>query len=101
MPHLGWNRIDSTSNFFESGFVYYANSYCAGDVDALRTAGWEVAVTNHGMPFVGAVRRGSLVACQFHPELSGALGQWLIAQWLETAGEFVDKKTDLSNAETP
>ena len=37
----------------------------------------------HGETFVAALERGPLLACQFHPELSGAFGHRLIARWLE------------------
>jgi imidazoleglycerol phosphate synthase glutamine amidotransferase subunit HisH len=43
----------------------------------------------HGGAFVGALQRGGVLACQFHPELSGAWGAQLIATWatqrMETA----------------
>jgi imidazoleglycerol phosphate synthase glutamine amidotransferase subunit HisH len=34
---------------------------------------------------VSAFERGALLACQFHPELSGAAGQALVARWLDAA----------------
>ncbi len=35
--------------------------------------------------FVAALERGAVLACQFHPELSGAWGQALIERWLAAA----------------
>ncbi|RME20416.1 MAG: imidazole glycerol phosphate synthase subunit HisH, partial [Deltaproteobacteria bacterium] len=40
------------------------------------------AWTRHGKRFVGAVEKGNILACQFHPELSGAWGRELISRWL-------------------
>ncbi len=79
-PQLGWNQIHSSpaSDFFEDGFVYYANSFRL----IQKPEGWEVATSDYGGEFVAAVRRGPLLACQFHPELSGPLGSRLLKRWL-------------------
>jgi imidazoleglycerol phosphate synthase cyclase subunit len=65
-----------------SGVAAFANSY------ALREAppGWTAAWSTHGVPFVAALERGSIVACQFHPELSGAYGAALLQRWLGRLG---------------
>ena len=36
--------------------------------------------------FVGAVESGGVLACQFHPELSGQYGHELMVRWLENGG---------------
>jgi imidazoleglycerol phosphate synthase glutamine amidotransferase subunit HisH len=36
--------------------------------------------------FVAAFERGAVLACQFHPELSGEWGVGLLRRWLETGG---------------
>ncbi len=83
VPHFGWNTIENASgHYFEHGYVYYANSYRLQE----QPPGWDVAITDYGGPFVAAVRRGSLLACQFHPELSGGLGHRLLAGWLRSVG---------------
>jgi imidazole glycerol phosphate synthase glutamine amidotransferase subunit len=83
VPHFGWNTLENARGaYFEPGFVYYANSYCLRELPA----GCDVAVTDYAGRFVAAVRRGRLLACQFHPELSGAHGQRLLRRWLRTAG---------------
>lgn len=92
VPHFGWNTIENASgHYFEEGYVYYANSYCLRD----PPSGWDVAITNYAGPFVAAVRRGMLLACQFHPELSGEHGQRLLTRWLHTAGvlPFVERSS--------
>jgi imidazole glycerol phosphate synthase glutamine amidotransferase subunit len=83
VPQLGWNRVevDPDCSVLVSGMVYYANSY------RLETApdGWGVGRTDHGGPFIGAIERGPVVLCQFHPELSGSAGAALLGRWVEVA----------------
>ncbi len=79
VPQLGWNRVVPTQGSrLAEGYVYFANSY---RLDAVP-AGFEGALADHGGPFVAALERGALLACQFHPELSGAYGSALIGRWL-------------------
>jgi imidazole glycerol-phosphate synthase subunit HisH len=80
VPQFGWNRIEPEPGcrFLEGGFAYFANSF-----RTLAAPGCKVARAEHGEPFVAALERGPLLACQFHPELSGAFGHRLIARWLE------------------
>ena len=49
----------------------------------LEAPGCAIATAEHGGRFVAALEQGRVLACQFHPELSGAYGQELIARWLE------------------
>ena len=80
IPHLGWNRVTSEpeARLLAPGIAAFANSY------ALREgpAGWTTAWTTHGAPFIAALERGTTIACQFHPELSGAYGAALLDRWL-------------------
>jgi len=80
VPQFGWNRIEPEPGcrYLEPGYAYFANSY-----RVLAAPGCKVARAEHGETFVAALERGPLLACQFHPELSGAFGQRLIARWLE------------------
>ena len=84
VPQLGWNDVtpDPACRLIEPGFAYYANSYRLVDAPP----GWAVARTDHGGPFIGAMERGAVLACQFHPELSGAWGLALLRRWV-AAGE--------------
>ena len=83
VPQLGWNHIepDPGCELLEAGYVYFANSY------RLERApeGFAAATSDYGGPFVAALERGSVLACQFHPELSGELGLRLIGRWLAAA----------------
>lgn len=81
VPQLGWNLIRPTegSRHLVPGHAYYANSYRLPRLPE----GWEGATSDHGGSFVAALERGNLLACQFHPELSGVWGRRVIARWLE------------------
>lgn len=83
VPQLGWNRVDPQPGcqMLQAGYAYFANSYRL--VDAPE--GWSCARAEYGGPFVAAVERGPILACQFHPELSGRWGLALIDRWLKTA----------------
>ncbi len=80
IPHLGWNTVsaDQGARVVTTGVAAFANSYALPD----SPAGWTPAWTTHGVPFVAALERGPLLACQFHPELSGAYGAALLERWL-------------------
>jgi glutamine amidotransferase len=82
IPQLGWNHVvaEDGFRFLESGCAYFANSY------RLESApeGAVAAVSDHGGPFVAAFEVGNVLACQFHPELSGAWGLGLMERWLRT-----------------
>jgi imidazoleglycerol phosphate synthase glutamine amidotransferase subunit HisH len=67
----------------EPGWAYFANSYRINHVPD----GWVGATTEYGGGFVSALEREDVLACQFHPELSGAWGARLLGRWLETAKE--------------
>lgn len=81
-PQFGWNEVEAGDDalLLESGWFYFANSY-----RATAAPGWRVARAEHGGPFVAAMERGNIVGCQFHPELSGADGNALLARFLELA----------------
>ncbi len=80
LPHFGWNEVvpERTNSGLQRGYAYFAHSF------GVRSAppDCEVAWTHHGDRFVAALRRDAVVACQFHPELSGAYGAGLLSAWL-------------------
>ncbi len=80
IPHLGWNQVtpEPGARFVTSGVAAFANSYALQECPA----GWTPAWTTHGAPFIAALERGSILACQFHPELSSAYGAALLDSWL-------------------
>jgi imidazole glycerol phosphate synthase glutamine amidotransferase subunit len=76
--HIGWNTIDraSADPLFEPSFgraFYFNHSYV---YDGPRE--FHVAQTVAGAPFASAIRRGSIVGLQFHPEKSQADGRALL-----------------------
>src|ERR1041385_360895 len=90
VPHLGWNAVTAAGEgllagegLVATGGRSFANSF------ALREppAGWVPAWTTHGVRFVAALEKSGerLLACQFHPELSGAYGAALLERWLAGA----------------
>ncbi|MFH2006279.1 MAG: imidazole glycerol phosphate synthase subunit HisH [bacterium] len=91
VPQFGWNQVTPVAgpggapggatgggSLLEPGFAYFANSFRV----AALPDGWGGATSDHGDSFVAALERGSLLACQFHPELSGRWGSDLLARWL-------------------
>lgn len=84
-PHLGWTpvAVDGSASFLSDGFACFAHSYRLTN----PPDGWTVAMATHGGPFVAALERGRTLACQLHPELSGAWGARVLARWLTRAGE--------------
>jgi imidazole glycerol phosphate synthase glutamine amidotransferase subunit len=87
VPQFGWNRVASApgSAMVRTGYAYFANSYRAG----APVPGWACAMADHGGPFVAAMERGAVLACQFHPELSGRWGLDLLDRWIACARQEV------------
>lgn len=81
IPQLGWNLVvpGAGSGGVTPGFAYFANSFAFADAPA----GWSASWSDYGAPFVAAIERGNQLACQFHPELSGAWGADLIQRWVD------------------
>ena len=81
VPQIGWNWVTSSQPGWNSGYVYFVNSYYPqlkhgkSDTDTLYTADY------HGA-FTAAVQTGNITAFQFHPEKSGTFGQALLQQWI-------------------
>ncbi len=75
-PQHGWNRVGD-------GYAYYSNTYRIETIPE----GWDGEKSTHGSPFVAYLRRGTTLACQFHPELSGSWGADLMRGWIENAKE--------------
>lgn len=82
VPQLGWNHVTARPGcrFIDDGWAYFANSYRIEEV----AKGWAIATTDHGGNFVASMEKGEVLACQFHPELSGEWGSRVLARWLGT-----------------
>jgi imidazole glycerol-phosphate synthase subunit HisH len=88
VPQMGWNRLtpESRCSLLEPAWMYFAHSY---RIESLPSD-WAVATTEYGGPFVAALEQGPLLACQFHPELSGRDGRSLLSRWLARASTNVE-----------
>lgn len=84
VPQLGWNQVvaETDCRFLRDGWAYFANSYRIEE----PPDGWSAAGADHGGMFVAALERGDVLACQFHPELSGSWGSDVLGAWLEATG---------------
>ncbi len=83
VPQIGWNdvEVEPAARILAGGDAYFANSFRTLDAPQGWTCGW----ATHGVAFVAGFERGAIVACQFHPELSGAYGAQLIERWIDAA----------------
>ena len=72
VPHMGWNQVNGEREY------YFVHSYCA-DICEFTAGVTEYA----GVKFTSEVRKGRLVACQFHPEKSGRAGLEFLRGFLE------------------
>jgi glutamine amidotransferase len=76
VPHMGWNGVHLATDhpvfqgIDQDSHFYFVHSYYADPLDRDVVAG----VTDYGIPFCSALVQGRLVATQFHPEKSSALG---------------------------
>lgn len=79
-PQFGWNHISAEPDceLVTDGYAYFANSYRIADAPD----DWAVALADYGGSFVAAMERGPVLACQFHPEISGEWGSHLLERWL-------------------
>jgi len=87
VPHMGWNRVrwvqdaPPFSSVADNSYFYFVHSYYVAPDDETDIAG----ITDYGVDFVSAVRRDNIIATQFHPEKSQAVG----LQILTSFGEMV------------
>ena len=74
IPQIGWNQCVTAEGAIDYYFVhsYYAE-ICPYTVGRTEYAGVE---------FTSMVKKGNLLACQFHPEKSGRMGLELLKNWL-------------------
>ena len=76
VPHMGWNRISikKASPLFkgiaDGSFVYFVHSYYEQPDDP----GVVAATSDYGIEFCASLWKDNLVATQFHPEKSQAIG---------------------------
>ncbi len=80
VPHVGWNTVEPSNEtrFLRQGDAYFTHSYRL--IKSPNNA--QAALTTYDAPFVSAVEWENILACQFHPELSGPWGLDLLRQWI-------------------
>ena len=84
-PHMGWNEVTFKRSHpvlggVESGsYFYFVHSYYAAPEDQNLVLG----STDYALPFCSVLARDNVVATQFHPEKSGALGLRLYENFLQ------------------
>ena len=83
IPHTGWNRADPTRESLLPGdgaWFYFVHSYAVVPADPSVVVG----MTDYGGPFVSAVAKDNVFACQFHPEKSQKAGLDLLARFVRS-----------------
>ena len=82
VPEIGWNQVQSSEFKVQSSEssgreFYFVHSYYA------ELGPYTVGRTEYaGVEFTSMVRKGALLACQFHPEKSGRIGLELLKEFL-------------------
>ena len=83
VPHMGWNQLSRRgeqpllAGVADDAGVYFVHGYHVEPADESVIA----TTTDYGRPFVSSVRRGNLMATQFHPEKSQAVGLQILANF--------------------
>ena len=75
-PMVGWAKLTSQIKSWSNCIVYFVNSY------AIKQSEFGIANTTYGETFCAAIKKGSFVGVQFHPEKSSDAGSQLILQAL-------------------
>jgi glutamine amidotransferase len=77
---MGWNQLQQPTDWLGSTlnakYFYFVHSYY---VPVNRDTS---AVTEYGIPFSAAMRKGNFYAVQFHPEKSAEAGESVLKQFL-------------------
>lgn len=74
IPQIGWNQCVTARAAVD---YYFVHSYYA------EICPYTIGRTSYaGVEFTSLVRKGNLLACQFHPEKSGRCGLELLKSWL-------------------
>lgn len=85
VPHMGWNSVHPTrqadpiwQGMGSAPYFYYVHSYFPEPEDSSIIA----ATSTYGCSFAAAIRRGRMIATQFHPEKSQMLGLKLLQNYI-------------------
>jgi glutamine amidotransferase len=84
VPQIGWNTLHVRPGYPVLGpadgrFVYFVHSYYVDPSDRSLVA----AETTYDLTFPAVLGRDNILACQFHPEKSGAVGLGILRRFCE------------------
>lgn len=80
VPHMGWNQVELASgaagckSLRTGDYVYFVHSYYVEPADS----SWVALTCTYVTPFCAMIARDAIVATQFHPEKSQAVGLRLL-----------------------
>jgi glutamine amidotransferase len=80
VPHMGWNQVNVQrpcplfEEIADGADWYFVHSFFVDPQDRQITA----TTTTYGMRFTSSIWKDNIVACQFHPEKSQAVGLQLM-----------------------
>lgn len=82
VPHIGWNTVEvaQPQSSGEVEYFYFDHSFAAYPSEPHVVTAW----CEHGDRFAAAVRHGSALAVQFHPEKSGRTGIDFLRGWVSS-----------------
>jgi imidazole glycerol-phosphate synthase subunit HisH len=86
VPHVGWNELhfDPHDWLFKGIPAHQTDFYFVHSFHMIcRDPADRAATTDHGGDVTAVVRRGNLVAAQFHPEKSQDNGLQMLRNWLD------------------
>ncbi len=93
VPQIGWNRVEfiqqvSPYSAGSAEYFYFVHGYYVECLELDVVAG----VTEYeGVRYASVLRKGQMLAVQFHPEKSGGAGLALLRSWLEEVGNVSEK----------
>lgn len=88
VPHMGWNNVRQVrphpifEGIPDESYFYFVHSYYPEPADRDVVIG----ETEYGVTFASVLAKDNVVATQFHPEKSGAMGLRMYANFLVHAG---------------
>lgn len=86
VPHMGWNQLSikrrppAFAEVEDGANVYFVHSFYAKPDDA----GVVAATSSYGVDFCAAVWKDNIIATQFHPEKSQAVGLSILKNFAQT-----------------
>lgn len=100
IPHMGWSEATPFRPRTSSTLVppveeevedlYFVHSYAVPFKPTPLLSSWTNTTTQYGDEvFVSSIKRGNILACQFHPEKSGEAGLRVLESWLKAPIEEI------------